>query len=64
MLTRQTNIIWVAFVLSISIVRELKQVDIVEGDEAPNSPRSWLMFDPLAAEASFPGNLSFPACIC
>jgi hypothetical protein len=40
--------------MAVSIVRELKQVDIVEADEMSNSTRSWLMFDPLAAEAAFP----------
>ena len=54
-LTRQTNIIWVAFIMAVSIVRELKQADIVEGGQTFNSLRSWLMFDPLAAEATFPG---------
>src|ERR1700730_12756861 len=40
--------------MAVSIVRELKQVDIVEGIEKATSPRGWLMFDPLAAEATFP----------
>ena len=64
MLTRQTNVIWVAFVVAVSIVRELKQADIVEGDETTDSPRSWLVFDPLAAQASFPGIFLFLIWVC
>jgi len=55
-LTRQTNIIWVAFIMAVSMVRELKEADVVELDKEENSPiqRAWLMFDPLAADARFP----------
>jgi hypothetical protein len=64
-LTRQTNIIWVAFVVAVSIIRELKEVDILDPDENEQStaPRSWLVFDPLAASAQFPGifSISFGA---
>jgi len=45
--------------MAVSIVRELKQADIVEGGQTSNSLRSWLMFDPLAAEATFPGTPSY-----
>jgi hypothetical protein len=65
-LTRQTNIIWVAFIMAVSIIRRLKEVDVI--DQASTNQRSWLIFDPLAAEARFPGksraNLGMAHCIC
>lgn len=59
-LTRQTNIIWLAFVVALSVIRNLKEADIVELKEEGKSPipRAWLLFDPLAADARFPGMLS------
>jgi len=55
-LTRQTNIIWVAFIMAVSLIRRLKEVDIVELDEDEDSTgqRAWIIFDPLAADARFP----------
>jgi hypothetical protein len=46
--------------MSVSIIRDLKEIDIVELDEDEQStnPRAWLLFDPLAADARFPGSLS------
>jgi hypothetical protein len=42
--------------MAVSIVRELKEADIVELDEQDKSARrGWVMFDPLAADARFPG---------
>lgn len=57
MFTRQTNVIWVAFILAVSVIRRLKEVDIVDNYEPGETKgrRSWMMFDPLAAEAKFPG---------
>jgi hypothetical protein len=54
---RQTNIVWVAFVTAVSIVRLLKEADVVQAAESNEPPveRSWLMFDPLAADAEIPG---------
>ena len=64
MLTRQTNIIWVAFVMAVSIVRELKEADIVElgeeEDTTTSTRRAWQMYDPLAADAQFPGIPKLP----
>ena len=44
--------------MAVSMVRELKEADVVELDKEENSPiqRAWLMFDPLAADARFPGS--------
>jgi hypothetical protein len=55
-LTRQTNIVWVAFIMAVSLIRQLKEVDIVELDEEedPAGQRAWIIFDPLAADARFP----------
>lgn len=55
-LTRQTNIVWVAFIMAVSLIRRLKEVDIIELDEGekPISQRAWILFDPLAADARFP----------
>jgi hypothetical protein len=59
-LTRQTNIIWVGFIVAVSIIRELKEVDIVQLDEdgVPTGQRAWMIFDPLAADARFPRKCS------
>lgn len=61
-LTRQTNIVWVAFIMAISLIRRLKEIDIIEfdEDEKPTSQRAWILFDPLAADARFPGDPHFP----
>jgi hypothetical protein len=42
--------------MAVSIIRDLKEVDIVEvsRQESPQK-RGWVLFDPLAAEARFPG---------
>ncbi len=65
-LTRQTNIIWVGFVAAVSVIRDLKEVDIVvlEEEEESPTPRAWLLFDPLAADAQFPGILSCKRGFC
>jgi hypothetical protein len=59
-LTRQTNIIWMAFVVAVSVIRDLKEAHIIELKEEEKSPvpRAWFLFDPLAADAQFPGTLS------
>ena len=59
-LTRQTNIIWVGFVMAVSVIRDLKEADIagLEREEESPTPRARLLFDPLAADAQFPGILS------
>jgi hypothetical protein len=46
--------------MAVSMVRELKEADVVELNKEENSPiqRAWLMFDPLAADAQFPGSLN------
>lgn len=61
-LTRQTNIVWVAFIMAVSLIRRLKEVDIVEldEDEDPTGQRAWILFDPLAADARFPCMLPLP----
>jgi hypothetical protein len=43
--------------MAVSIIRDLKEVDIVEVAKEEESPhkRGWVLFDPLAAEARFPG---------
>jgi hypothetical protein len=55
-ITRQTNIIWVAFTMGVSMIRELKDVDIaeLEADEKSKLPRAWMIFDPPAVDAKFP----------
>ena len=54
--TRQTNIIWVAFIVGTSVIRELKDVDVVEVEEEEESklPRAWTISDPPAIDATFP----------
>jgi hypothetical protein len=50
--------------MAVSIVRELKEADIVElgeeEDPTTSTRRAWLMFDPLAADARFPGIPKLP----
>jgi DIE2/ALG10 family len=55
-MTRQTNIIWVAFTMAASMIRELKDVDIVKLEEEEKSelPRGWMLYDPPAIDAAFP----------
>jgi alpha-1,2-glucosyltransferase len=59
--TRQTNIIWVAFTIAVSIIRELKEVDIVQLEEEEKSelPRGWMLYDPPAIDAVFPHDYIF-----
>ena len=54
--TRQTNIIWVAFTMAVSMIRELKEVDIVtlEEEEKSELPRGWMLYDPPAIDSVFP----------
>ena len=49
-----------AFVVAVSVIRDLKEAHIIELKEKEKSPvpRAWLLFDPLAADAQFPGILS------
>jgi len=39
--------------MAVSIIRQLKEVDVVDPDS--ETRRSWLIFDPLAADAQSPG---------
>ena len=43
--------------MGVSVIRRLKEVDIVDNYEPGETKgaRSWMMFDPLAAESHFPG---------
>ena len=42
--------------MAVSLIRRLKEVDIVglDEDEDPTGQRAWIIFDPLAADARFP----------
>lgn len=59
--TRQTNIIWVGFIVAVSVIRELKEADVVDANNAKQAPgsRRLLMFDQLAMDAQFPGTILF-----
>lgn len=48
--------------MAVSLIRRLKEVDIIELDEddKPTSQRAWILFDPLAADARFPSAPSSP----
>jgi len=43
--------------MAASVIRVLKEIDVakVDKNEERRNARSWMMFDPIAAEARFPG---------